>query len=152
MTGRIVGIYIAEQKAQPMKPVSTAVVTRTGIRGDRYEKYVGTWGKNPYKRHITLIEEELIEEANRMLLNPFSWAETRRNLIVNSFPLNGLVNVRFFIGDVLVEGTELCTPCKHPEKLTGKTGFESAFQNRGGLRARILTPGMIVLGDLVRLA
>jgi MOSC domain-containing protein YiiM len=152
MTGLVEAIYVSAKKGEALRPISTAVITSTGIVGDRYERAGGTWTKDPEKRHITLIEREAIENANAELKTPFKWEETRRNIVVSGFSLNNMVKVRFWIGDVLVEGTELCTPCNHPSNLTGKEGFKSAFQNRGGLRARIIKPGMVVLGDLVRFA
>lgn len=152
MTGLVEAIYVSAKKGDLLRPIATAIVSPTGIVGDRYERAVGTWIKDPEKRHITLIEREAIEEANTELKTPFKWEETRRNIVVSSFSLNNMVKVRFWIGDVLVEGTELCTPCNHPSKLTGKEGFKVAFQNRGGLRVRIVKPGMIVLGDTVRFA
>jgi MOSC domain-containing protein YiiM len=34
-----------------------------------------------------------------------------------------------------------------PEKLANKKGFEKAFEGRGGLRAEVMTEGIISVGD-----
>lgn len=74
--------------------------------------------------------------------------ETRRNLIVNNVDLGKLVGIEFMVGSVRMRGVEICTPCKWPEKLVHKRGFEQAFgDDRGGIRAEILTSGWIAVGD-----
>ena len=46
-------------------------------------------------------------------------------------------------------GTRLCEPCKYLEDLT-QHGVMGGLIHRGGLRARILTEGVIRVGDAVR--
>ena len=74
--------------------------------------------------------------------------ETRRNLLTCGIALNHLVGRKFRIGDVLVRGLKLCEPCEHLEKLTGKKVIK-ALRHRGGLRAEILTDGLIKVGDVI---
>ena len=74
--------------------------------------------------------------------------ETRRNVTTRGVRLNELVGRRFRIGgDVLCEGTRLCEPCAHLEVVTGKGGLCRLLAGRGGLRARLLTGGVIRTGD-----
>ena len=60
---------------------------------------------------------------------------------------------RFKVGDVLMEGVELCEPCRRPPALVGRASdgeaFELAFKNRGGLRARIIIGGNIYRGTQI---
>jgi MOSC domain-containing protein YiiM len=43
----------------------------------------------------------------------------------------------------------LCEPCTHLERLT-RPGVMAGLVHRGGLRASVLTDGVIRAGDLVR--
>jgi len=49
---------------------------------------------------------------------------------------------------VKIRGLRLCEPCSHLESLTGLPVIKS-LRHRGGLRAQILTQGVIHIGDLV---
>lgn len=90
-------------------------------------------------------------EANNELGTSFSPAETRRNLLTEGVDLNALVGECFMVGAVKMRGVELCDPCARPSNLAGKDGFETAYRKRGGLRAEILTSGVISCGDQVLL-
>ncbi len=46
-------------------------------------------------------------------------------------------------------GYRLCEPCAYLEKLTGLRGVRKALVHRGGLRAQILSDGLIRVGDAV---
>ena len=48
-----------------------------------------------------------------------------------------------------MRGTRLCEPCKHLEDLTQR-GVMSGLIHRGGLRAQILTEGVISVGNAIR--
>src|SRR5207245_10995150 len=72
----------------------------------------------------------------------------RRNIATSGVPLNHLVDREFWVGPVRMVGTRLCEPCKHLEDLTQK-GVMAGLIHRGGLRARILSEGVIRVGDLI---
>jgi MOSC domain-containing protein YiiM len=76
--------------------------------------------------------------------------ETRRNLTTRGVRLNDLVGRRFWVGDVLCEGTRLCEPCHYLAELTGKPLLR-ALVHRGGLRADIIRGGRICRGDQLQL-
>ena len=52
------------------------------------------------------------------------------------------------IGDVLIEGIRLCPPCTHLDKVTGQALLKP-LADRGGLRADILSDGVIHVGDAI---
>ncbi|HXY78925.1 MAG TPA: MOSC domain-containing protein, partial [Candidatus Acidoferrales bacterium] len=54
----------------------------------------------------------------------------------------------FAIGGVRIRGIRLCEPCDHLERMTGKPVI-NGLRHRGGLRAQVLTPGTIRVGDAV---
>ena len=59
-----------------------------------------------------------------------------------------LVGKKFRVGDVLLEGTRLSTPCRHIEQITGLELFNQ-LMNRSGLNAKILNDGKIFIGDSI---
>ena len=69
-------------------------------------------------------------------------------MVTRGVALNHLVGRDFMIGDVKVRGIRLCEPCGHLEGLTGLPVIK-ALRHRGGLRAQILTAGVIRVGDAV---
>lgn len=166
---RILEIYTSPHMGIPME-VQTSVhaIAGRGLQGDRYASRTGAYsaerigkpGRIPDEdRQVSLISAQGITEANAALVTqgiaPFSHEETRRNLITDLSvdALNELVGKRFMVGNVVMEGTELCTPCTRPaivlkRKEDGKP-FEEAFENRGGLRARIITEGDIIPSDTI---
>ena len=104
-------------------------------------------------RHVSLIAREAIEDANRDLvargLPPFGVHETRRNIITEHVDVYALLGREFRIGDVRMRGTEPTKPCHRPSALVQKTGFAEAFANRGGVRAEVLSDGIISVGDVI---
>lgn len=117
-----------------------------GLLGDRY----GGSGR----RQVTLIQAEHLEVLGSLLgagptgvVDP---ARLRRNLVVRGINLLALRQARFRIGTVLLEGTGSCDPCSRMEQELGPGGF-NAMRGHGGITARVLEPGIIARGDLVRL-
>jgi MOSC domain-containing protein YiiM len=53
------------------------------------------------------------------------------------------------IGDVRLRGIEPTRPCHIPSAAANKTGFKEAYSNRGGVRAEILSDGIISVGDAI---
>lgn len=158
--GSVVGIHIAPAAAQPMQAVmEVRAVPGRGLEGDRYFLGTGVYStKDSYGgREVTLIETETLDallggvvnaEGHR-LATKLSAAESRRNLATSGVPLNHLVDREFLVGSVRLAGTRLCEPCKYLEGLT-RPGVMGALIHRGGLRARILSEGIIRIGDPIR--
>ncbi len=158
MIGRVEAIYIAPEARAPMFKISRAVVSATGLVGDRYEGMTGTHKTRLGNRHLTMIFAELIAEANKGLQVPFGWDKTRRQIVVSGFvqeitpflEANTLIGKRLNIGDsVVAEVTEICTPCRLPD-LAGISGFMQAFAGiRGGIRLKVIETGEFAEGDSV---
>jgi MOSC domain-containing protein YiiM len=155
-TGKVVAIFICPEKGKPMQAVQEVrAIAGVGLEGDRYATGKGTYSglpnrsdKSKSNRQVTLISESLFDEANMLLDVPYTLIETRRNIVINGdIDVVSLVGKEFSVGPVRIRGFEDCTPCKIPEKMSGKPGFERAFKNAGGLRAEILTDGLIRIGD-----
>ena len=128
---------------------SVEAVAGVGLTGDRYARREGFWkDAGEESRDVTLIEAEELERLARESGIDLAPGESRRNLTTRGIRLNGLVGKEFWIGDVLARGIELCEPCTHLVALTGKALIKP-LTHRAGLRADLLTTGVINIGDRV---
>jgi len=146
----VASLYIAQAAGGPMSSVKEVrAVVGKGLEGDRYFKEMGTFSNEPGPgRDITLIEIEALEALKRGYGIELASGESRRNIVTRGVPLNHLVGREFKVGEVLLRGMRLCDPCSHLEKLTQK-GVLRGLIHRGGLRADIITDGVIRVGDLI---
>ena len=146
----VIGLFICADKGLPMlAQQEVKALAGIGLEGDRYanEKGAFSQSKRVTTRHVSLIDASAIAEANKGLAEAFTFAETRRNIITQGIDLHTLIGKEFLVGTVVMKGVELCDPCGRPSSLAGKRGFEVAFQQKGGLRAEILTNGVIHIND-----
>jgi MOSC domain-containing protein YiiM len=158
--GNVVSLHIAPEAGAAMVSVAEvrAVVGR-GLEGDRYFAGRGHYSSTASHggREVTLIEIEAVEALLSGVQNAqgqhlgikLGAAETRRNIATSGVPLNHLVEREFWVGPVRMRGTRLCEPCKHLEDLTQR-GVMAGLIHRGGLRAQILSAGVIRVGDVLR--
>jgi MOSC domain-containing protein YiiM len=148
-SGRVELIAIARDAAGPMTVVSEATARAgRGLEGDRYFARTGTFSDNPGTgRHLTLVEAEAIEALN-LPDGPLALQDARRNVVTRGIDLNALVGRRFRVGEVECAGRRLCEPCAHLQRLT-QPGALRALVHRGGLRADVLSDGVIRTGDVV---
>jgi MOSC domain-containing protein YiiM len=143
--GSVVALQLAAAKGAPMRQVeSVRAVPGEGLLGDRY------FGQTRGDRvaAVTLIESEALEALERDYGVRFAFSATRRNILTRGVSLNALLGQRFRVGEVVLQATGLCEPCWHiaaadPRVLRG-------LLQRGGLRADILSEGMIGVGDAIR--
>lgn len=113
-------------------------VAGQGIRGDRFFGF-----KPDYKGQITFFSLEVFESLRRDLNLPHVQpAATRRNVMVRGVDLNTLIGEEFEIQGLRFAGTTECSPCYWMNSALGP-GAEEWLKGRGGLRARILTDGLL---------
>lgn len=109
-----------------------------GIRGDRFFDY-----KPDYKGQITFFAWEDLEllwsELDVIDRDP---AATRRNVIVEGVDLPALIGKEFEWQGVRFRGSEECRPCYWMDRAI-VPGAEAWLRGRGGLRARILSDGVL---------
>ncbi len=150
--GTVESIYIASTAQGPMQAVAQATaIPGAGLENDRYALKLGTFYKPRPDYELTLIEAEAIEAMDRDYHIELAAGDARRNIVTRNVPLNHLVGREFAIGEVRIRGLRLCEPCDHLQKVTGKPVIKGLL-HRGGLRAQILNPGTIRVGDTVRFA
>src|SRR5208282_2711860 len=148
-SGTVESIYIAAAaEGTPQSVGQATAIPGAGLEGDRYALKLGTFYKPKPDYELTLIEAEAIEALRRDYQVELAAGDARRNIVTRNVPLNHLVGREFAIGDVRILGIRLCEPCDHLQNVTGKQVLKGLL-HRGGLRAQILTPGTIRVGDEV---
>jgi MOSC domain-containing protein YiiM len=147
--GVVAAIHIGPERKEPMVSVTEVrAIAGAGLEGDRYCRERGTFSKKLPTNQITMIEEEALEAAARDYGVEIAADESRRNVLTCGLALNHMVGREFQIGDVRLRGLKLCEPCTHLQELTGKQVLK-ALRHRGGLRAEILSGGVIKVGDRI---
>jgi MOSC domain-containing protein YiiM len=115
-------------------------VAGKGIVGDRFFYY-----RNGRKGNITFFEEETYQA---LCLELGVWDRGpevfRRNVITRGVGLNELVGVEFEVQGVRFSGDEESRPCYWMDYAFAP-GAENALKGRGGLRATILSDGVLRL-------
>ncbi|MBX9814490.1 MAG: MOSC domain-containing protein, partial [Sphingomonas sp.] len=79
------------------------------------------------------------------------WWERRANLLVAGLDLPRAPGVVLRIGDVRLEVTIECDPCQRMDELL--PGLQAALRPdwRGGICARVLSGGVVAVGDRVEI-
>lgn len=117
-------------------------VAGRGLAGDRFFDF-----KKDYKGQATFFAAEIFDEVCRRLnVSGKSPGVTRRNVITRGVDLNSLVGKTFEVQGVTFEGVSECSPCHWMDQVIAP-GAEAALHGRGGLRARILTDGVLRTGS-----
>ncbi len=148
--GLLLHIHIAPKGRAPMQSLKAAqLVAGVGIAGDRYATGLGHYSKFSDIREITLIEDETLIALQRDHDIKLTPDEHRRNLTTRGVPLNHLVGARFQVGDTVLEGGRLNTPCRYLDLVTGKSVCD-LLVHRSGLNCRIVEGGQIRAGDVIQ--
>ena len=120
------------------KVESIEVIKNKGVVGDRHFKDFN----DPYCQ-LSLIESESIDYYNLKFGLNITYIDFRRNIVTKDIQLNDLVGKKFFIGNVEVEGIDLCRPCKHLTEVLQQDNIIKEFLRKGGLRCQILSSSNI---------
>ena len=114
-----------------------------GIEGDRFLDF-----KPDYAGQITFFAWETYDDLCRQLnVAPAERAPGvfRRNVVTRGLSLASLVGTEFELQGVRFAGVAECTPCYWMDRAFAP-GAEAALRGRGGLRARILSDGVLRRG------
>lgn len=144
--GKLEWIGIRKQRREPLDSLDQVNVSVDGgLEGDHFKS------KFSKKRQITLIQQEHLHGVAAMLgKDTISPSLTRRNLVISGINLFAVRDRRFSIGEVVFEGTGYCHPCSRMEENLGPGGY-NAMRGHGGLTARVISDGVIIVGDEVKL-
>ncbi len=139
---RYVGRYGKEPAPYEAREQSEVeCVAGRGIRGDRYFDH-----REDFKGQITFFEFGVLEEVCKTFHHELDLTAVRRNVFVCGLDLNPLIGQIFSLQGVRFEGVEECKPCFWMDEALAP-GAEDALKGRGGLRARILTDGVLRPGN-----
>lgn len=109
-----------------------------GIEGDRFFDF-----KDNYKGQITFFSSEVFDElCIRLSVRGKSPGAARRNVVTAGVDLSSLIGQEFEVQGVHFVGVAECSPCYWMD-LAIAPGAEDFLAGRGGLRARILTDGVL---------
>jgi MOSC domain-containing protein YiiM len=154
--GRITWLGRSPARREPIETVEMLRITREhGIEGDHH-------GRLGSRRQVTLIQAEHLDVIARLLPQdglalerteappPIDPRLCRRNLVVRGLNLLSLKDLEFALGDeVVLRGTGPCPPCSRMEEELGPGGYQ-AMRGHGGITAEVVVPGIVRLGDEVR--
>ncbi len=115
-------------------------VAGMGLRDDRYFGY-----KPDFKGQVTFFDADAVQAVrDRFSLPELSSSLFRRNLIVRGVDLAEWVGKRFRFQGIEFEASEECKPCYWMDEAVAPGAEEFLKTNfRGGLRARILSDGVL---------
>jgi len=146
MKSKVYKIGITKNDNQKIDNVeSIEVVKDKGIVGDRHFQEFN----DPYNQ-LSLIESENIDYYNNKYKLNIPYIDFRRNIVTKGIELNDLIGKKIQIGDVLIEGIDLCRPCRHLSEKLNQDNIIKEFLRRGGLRCRILSSSKININDEIK--
>tara|TARA_B100000614_G_scaffold238915_1_gene238079 strand:- start:213 stop:656 length:444 start_codon:yes stop_codon:yes gene_type:complete len=138
---------IAANNNLPIKEVnSIEVLANKGIVGDRHFHDFN----DPYNQ-LSLIESENIDEYNFKFGLNIPYIDFRRNVITKGIKLNDLIGKKLKVGNVELEGIELCRPCRHLTEMLDQKNILKEFMRKGGLRCQIISSSKINVGDEIKI-
>lgn len=150
-SGRVVSIFIAPAPSGSMVSVPEArAIADRGLEGDRFFRDSWNVANRPDKA-VSLIEEEVLKLAAKELGVASIADKTRRNIVTGGVPLVELLQREFVLGNVVMRGIRLFEPCGHLEKVSKVPGIFKTLERRSGLKAAILSDGVIRVGDKITL-
>jgi MOSC domain-containing protein YiiM len=118
------------------------VLANKGVVGDRHFNEFN----DPYCQ-LSLIESENIDYYNSKYGLNIPYVNFRRNIVTKGIRLNELVGKKLKIGNVEIEGIDLCRPCRHLTEMLSQDNILKEFLRKGGLRCQILSSSKISIGD-----
>ncbi len=117
-----------------------------GLVGDRFYNY-----EKDYNGQITFISYDHHLKLQEHMKKEIPLELYRRNVFVQGLDPLELVGKHFFVGDIEFEGVEDCAPCIWLERMIGEGALKWMKEhNSGGLRARILTDGLLKINDKLK--
>lgn len=149
--GSVAAIFITPQSACEMVSVpEIRAFADRGLEGDRF--FRESWhAVNRPDKAVSLIEDEVLQLAAKELSRDAIGILTRRNIVTRGVPLIELLGREFTVGGVLMRGIRLFEPCGHLVKVTQLPAIFKALEHRSGLKAEILSDGVIRAGNPIAL-
>jgi hypothetical protein len=147
--GSCAAIFIAPNSADEMISLSQVrAFADRGLQGDRF--FRDSWNAvNRSDKAVSLIEDEVLVLAAEEVGVENLAQLTRRNIVTRGVALIDLLGREFTIGAVRMRGIRLFEPCGHLVNVSKLPAIFKALEHRSGLKAAILSDGVIQVGDAV---
>ncbi|HSV36589.1 MAG TPA: MOSC domain-containing protein [Ramlibacter sp.] len=148
VTGRVETIIVRGSPREPARSIPvTMALTGIGLADDR----LGHRGEAELStRQVTLIQaEHLPVIAQLARVDVADPVRLRRNIVVSGINLRALRTAKVRVGNAVLEIVGSCAPCSRMEEEIGP-GAYAAMRGHGGMTARIISGGLIRVGDAVR--
>jgi len=144
---KVLKIGISNLNNQKINEVdSIQVLANKGVVGDRHFSEFN----DPYNQ-LSLIESENIDFYNLKYGLNIPYLNFRRNIVTKGVKLNDLVGKKFLVGNVKLEGIDLCRPCRHLAETLNQDNIIKEFLRSGGLRCQILSSSSLKVGDEIKI-
>ncbi|TDU64324.1 MOSC domain-containing protein [Prosthecobacter fusiformis] len=126
----------------PMVEVdSVECVAGQGLKGDRFFGF-----KEDYKGQVTFFAHEVYERlCEQFQVTGVEPSVFRRNIITQGADLPALIGQEFEVQGVRFLGTQESAPCYWMNQAFAE-GAEGAMKGHGGLRAKVLSDGVLRTG------
>jgi MOSC domain-containing protein YiiM len=135
--GRVLNLFIAVQRREPMKSVDQV----NAIRDRGFEGCIH--GRPGSRRQILLVEGEALAEFS---LEPGIVRENITTAGLRAIELKP--GQRLLIGDAVLEVTARCEPCSRMDEI--RMGLQGALEDRRGMLCKVIEGGRISCGDDIR--
>ena len=100
------------------------------------------------RRQLTLIEEEALAEAAKILGRPVPEGASRRQVVVRNIDLNKMIGHTIHVGDVVLAVERYCAPCHRMDEELGPGGRD-ALRWKAGVTCRVVNGGVLKVGEKV---
>jgi MOSC domain-containing protein YiiM len=149
--GSVVSIFVAPKSAEEMVSLSSVrAFADRGLEGDRF--FRESWNAiDRSDKAVSFIEDEVLDLAAEELGLESIAQKTRRNIVTRGVPLIDLLHRDFVVGGVRMRGIRLFEPCGHLVQVSKLPGIFKALHHRSGLKAAILSDGVISVGNRIAL-
>lgn len=139
---KLIGIAIRDRKRAPMQTLEQAFISMDKGVADDFR------GK-PGKRQVTVMSLKTWQDVNKELHTDIEWTTRRANLLVDDLELENTTGQILVIGDVELLITGETDPCHRMQEALDGLYDALLVHWRGGVRCRVLSEGVITVGDEV---
>ena len=124
---------------------SVSLIAGVGVDGDRYATRRGHWSDPRWRdQQLTLVEGELLDELGLEIDG------LRRNVVVRGMALTDLIGLEFGIGEAVMRGQRICSPCRYIGELNTRPSLLKELGGRGGIRVSVVRGGTVRVGDEIQ--
>ena len=137
MQGTVRALFVAPKKKSGMTSLPQVEAGQTGFAGDFHSA-------GPSSRQILMISNTVLDEFE---LSPGSLSE---NMVVDGLDVMRFDNgQRLQIGQAVLEVLGPCDPCSQMDRI--RNGLKHALAGKRGRFAKVVTAGIIRVGDAITL-